>query len=79
MPTIAETLPDFVSSTWVGIFLPPKTPQAIADKINADVNEALKQPEIALRFRRERLRAARHHNGCSRPTSCAQRRKSGPR
>ncbi len=55
MPTMAETLPDFVSSTWVGAFLPPKTPQAIADKLNADVNEALKQSEIATRFR---------ENGC---------------
>ena len=27
-PTLAETLPGFVSSSWVGAFLPPKTPQA---------------------------------------------------
>ena len=25
---------------------PPKTPQDIIDKINADVNEALRQPEV---------------------------------
>jgi tripartite-type tricarboxylate transporter receptor subunit TctC len=25
---------------------PPKTPKNIADKINADVNEALRQPEV---------------------------------
>ncbi len=49
-PTISETLPDFVSATWVGVFLPPKTPQAMADKLNADFNEGLKDPEIARRF-----------------------------
>jgi tripartite-type tricarboxylate transporter receptor subunit TctC len=50
-PTLAETLPDFVSSTWVGVFLPPKTPQAIADKLSADFAEALRRPEIAQKFR----------------------------
>ena len=46
VPTIAETLPDFESAAWFAIVAPPKTPQAIADKINADVNEALHQGEI---------------------------------
>jgi tripartite-type tricarboxylate transporter receptor subunit TctC len=50
VPTISETLPDFVSATWVGVFLPPKTPQAMADKLNAGFNEGLKDPEIARRF-----------------------------
>jgi tripartite-type tricarboxylate transporter receptor subunit TctC len=51
MPTMAETLPNFVSSTWVGAFLPPKTPAAIANKLNTDFNEAIRQPDIATRFR----------------------------
>jgi tripartite-type tricarboxylate transporter receptor subunit TctC len=51
MPTLAETLPDFVSSTWVGVFLPPKTPQAIAERLSADFAEALRRPEIAQKFR----------------------------
>ena len=51
VPTLAETLPDFVSSTWVGVFLPPKTPQAIADRLSADFAEALKRPDIAEKFR----------------------------
>jgi tripartite-type tricarboxylate transporter receptor subunit TctC len=50
-PALAETLPGFVSSTWVGAFLPPKTAQAIADKLNADFVEALKEPDIAAKFR----------------------------
>jgi tripartite-type tricarboxylate transporter receptor subunit TctC len=51
MPTIAETLPGFVSATWVGAFLPPKTPQWVAARLNADLNEALKIADIARRFR----------------------------
>ena len=51
VPAIAETLPDFVSATWVGAFLPPKTPRAIAQRLSADFAEALRQGEIAQRFR----------------------------
>ena len=51
VPTLAETLPGFVSSTWVGVFLPPKTPQAIAERLSADFAEALRRPDIAQKFR----------------------------
>jgi tripartite-type tricarboxylate transporter receptor subunit TctC len=50
-PALAETLSGFVSSTWVGAFLPPKTPQAIADKLSADFAETLREPDIAQKFR----------------------------
>jgi tripartite-type tricarboxylate transporter receptor subunit TctC len=50
VPTIAETLPGFASVTWFAIVAPPKTPAAIADKISAGVNEALRDPEIQKRF-----------------------------
>jgi tripartite-type tricarboxylate transporter receptor subunit TctC len=46
VPTISETLPGFEAVAWYGIVAPPKTPKNIVDKINADVNEALRQPEI---------------------------------
>ena len=52
-PTLAETLPGFVSSSWVGAFLPPKTPQAIADKLSADFAETLKQADVAQKFREQ--------------------------
>jgi len=32
--------------TFFGIVAPPKTPAALADKINRDVVECLKQPEL---------------------------------
>jgi tripartite-type tricarboxylate transporter receptor subunit TctC len=48
--TIAETVPGFVSSAWFAVVAPPKTPASIANKINADIGEALQQPEIAKRL-----------------------------
>jgi tripartite-type tricarboxylate transporter receptor subunit TctC len=50
VPTIAETLPGFDSAAWFAVVAPPKTPRAIVDKINADMNEALRQPEILERL-----------------------------
>src|SRR5260221_10564660 len=52
VPTIAETLPGFEAVAWYGIVAPPNTPKNIADKINADVNEALRQPEVQDLLRR---------------------------
>ena len=46
VPAIAETLPGFEAVAWYGIVAPPKTPKDIVDTINADVNEALHQPEL---------------------------------
>jgi tripartite-type tricarboxylate transporter receptor subunit TctC len=50
VPTIAETLPGFASVTWYALAAPPGTPAAIADKINASVNEALRDPQVQKRF-----------------------------
>ena len=46
VPTIAELLPGFQAVAWYGIVAPPNTPKAIIDKINADANEALRQPDV---------------------------------
>lgn len=55
VPTIAETLPGFQSAAWYAIVAPPKTPKAIVEKINADVNAALNDP--ALREKLKKLSA----------------------
>jgi tripartite-type tricarboxylate transporter receptor subunit TctC len=52
VPTIAETLPGFEAVAWYAIVAPPKTPKNIVDKINADVNEALRQPELQDRLKK---------------------------
>jgi tripartite-type tricarboxylate transporter receptor subunit TctC len=50
VPTIAETLPGFESEAFFSVVAPPKTPMAIVNKINADINEALRQPEVLARL-----------------------------
>lgn len=50
VPAIAETLPGFEAWAWFAIVAPPKTPRAIVAKINADVNEALRDPTVRKRF-----------------------------
>jgi tripartite-type tricarboxylate transporter receptor subunit TctC len=50
VPTIAETLPGFASSAWYAVVAPPRTPQPIADKISADITEALKDDDIKRRL-----------------------------
>ena len=50
--TMAESLPDFEAVAWYGIVAPPKTPKEIVDKINADVNEALSQPDLQDQLRK---------------------------
>ena len=52
VPTIAEILPGFEAVAWYAIVAPPKTPGSIVNKINADVNEALRQPELQDRLRK---------------------------
>jgi tripartite-type tricarboxylate transporter receptor subunit TctC len=50
VPTIAETLPGFAAAAWFAVVAPPKTPAAIVAKINADIAEAIRQPDIRKRF-----------------------------
>jgi tripartite-type tricarboxylate transporter receptor subunit TctC len=50
VPTIAETLPGLASVTWYALVAPPKTPAATIEKINADVNEALRDPNVQKRL-----------------------------
>jgi tripartite-type tricarboxylate transporter receptor subunit TctC len=52
VPTIAETLGGFEAVAWYGIVAPPGTPRNIADKINVDVNEILRQPEVQDQLRK---------------------------
>src|SRR5205807_1553445 len=52
IPTISETLPGFEAVAWYAIVAPPGTPKNITEKINADVNEALRQPEIQEHLRK---------------------------
>jgi tripartite-type tricarboxylate transporter receptor subunit TctC len=44
VPTMAEVLPGYQASQWVGIGAPKNTPAAVVDKLNAEINAALADP-----------------------------------
>ena len=50
LPTIAETVPDYVSSSWFGILAPAKTPRPVIDKLNAAFNDVLADPDMKKRL-----------------------------
>lgn len=51
VPTVAESgLPGFEAESWFALFAPKGTPQAVVDKINAEVKKALDQPDTKKRF-----------------------------
>jgi len=52
VPTVAETLPGFESMAWYAVVAPPKTPKDIVEKLNADINEVLRRPEVQERLRK---------------------------
>ena len=52
VPTIAETIPGFDSSSWQGWFVAAKTPRDIVDFIQRETAKVLNAPDV-----RERLKA----------------------
>lgn len=51
VPTVGETLPDFVSMQWTGLAAPPGTPAVIAERLHMAVAEALQLPDVAQRLK----------------------------
>lgn len=50
-PTFIEAgVPDFESSSWVGILAPAKTPRPIIDRLNKELNAVLATPEVIERL-----------------------------
>lgn len=51
VPTLAESgFTDFENASWIAFFAPAKAPPAVVQKLNAEINDALRQPDV-----RERL------------------------
>jgi tripartite-type tricarboxylate transporter receptor subunit TctC len=51
VPTVVEAgVPSFKYASWFGLMAPKGVPQAIVDKINADVHTVLKMPEVVSRL-----------------------------
>ena len=49
LPAVSEALPGYGVSNWNGIFLPAKTPSAIADRVFSEVKKALASAEVKRR------------------------------
>ncbi len=47
IPTIAETVPGFEFTAWVGFFVPAGTPKGIVDKLNSELKKALANLDVA--------------------------------
>ena len=53
LPTVAESgLPGFVSNTWFGVYAPKGLPAELTTRLNAEINAALKSPDVQERFAR---------------------------
>ena len=51
IPPVSDTLPGFEAYEWNGVFVPHGTPAPIVTKFNAAINEALRSPQVAERFK----------------------------
>jgi tripartite-type tricarboxylate transporter receptor subunit TctC len=50
LPTIADTLPGYESTSWLGILAPAATPRPIVDRLNAVINKVLADEAILARL-----------------------------
>jgi tripartite-type tricarboxylate transporter receptor subunit TctC len=46
LPAVAETLPGFTNTTWFGLLAPAGTPQAVINRINAEMRKAVANAEF---------------------------------
>jgi tripartite-type tricarboxylate transporter receptor subunit TctC len=50
LPTVAEFVPGYESSTWYGIGAPKSTPADVVDRLNVEINAALADPTLKARL-----------------------------
>jgi len=50
LPTVAETVPGYETSGWIGLGAPRDTPSGIVLRLNKEINEALADPKFLARL-----------------------------
>jgi tripartite-type tricarboxylate transporter receptor subunit TctC len=55
VPAIAEAVPGYEFTAWVGCFVPKGTPRPIVDKLNADLRKTLADPGVASKLSAQTL------------------------
>jgi tripartite-type tricarboxylate transporter receptor subunit TctC len=58
IPTVAETIPGFDVTPWVGVFAPAKTPKEIVTRLSKEIEALVKDPEVVSIFKANQIRAA---------------------
>lgn len=55
VPAIAEAVPGFEFTAWIGSFVPKGTPKPIVDKLNGDLRKALADPGVSSKLSAQTL------------------------
>jgi tripartite-type tricarboxylate transporter receptor subunit TctC len=50
VPTVAEAVPDYETTSWVGVGAPSGTPPAILERLNLAINAGLTEPKMKMRL-----------------------------
>jgi tripartite-type tricarboxylate transporter receptor subunit TctC len=50
VPTIAETVPGYDFSAWIGIYVPAKTPAPVVDRLSKAIQDFLEEPSVKKYF-----------------------------
>lgn len=50
VPSVSETLPGYEVNPWWGVVAPGATPAPVVQRLNCEINEALKDPKLVKRF-----------------------------
>lgn len=58
MPTVMEAGYKFQVNNWHGVIAPKGTPKAVVDKLNSEINKAIKDPDFAKRIAQDGLEPA---------------------
>jgi tripartite-type tricarboxylate transporter receptor subunit TctC len=59
LPTVAEQgFPGFEAIQWIGLLTTAGTPQDVIDRINAELNRALRDPDLVVKFAQQGLSPA---------------------
>ena len=46
IPTVAESVPGYELTAWIGSFVPSATPRAIVERLNVEFRKALEHPDV---------------------------------
>jgi tripartite-type tricarboxylate transporter receptor subunit TctC len=55
VPALAESIPGFYSASWFAVMAPPRTPQAIVQKLSDGVMETLRMPDVVAKLQEQSM------------------------